>query len=287
MSAAPADLTDPATLHAVARSAGLVASKRFSQNFLVDPEALADIVDALDAGPDDTVLEVGPGVGTLTGALAARAGRVVAVDVDERCVRATRSTMAARTNVTVLQGDALRLWPADAGITGAWLAAGNLPYSITTPLLEHLLSAPRAPERGVFLVQREVAARLAAPAGDWSLATVVVRSLARVERLRHVPPASFDPPPRVHSSVVRLVPEQSLTGERRERVIRIAKAAFQVRRKMLRHGVTRAAGGSEEVAMAWLAAAGIDATRRPGTLDIEEWGRLADAAATLGANRRP
>lgn len=285
MSPGPADLTDPRTLHAVARAAGLAPSRRFSQNFLVDAGALHDIVDALDPGQGDTVLEVGPGIGTLTAALAVRAGRVIAVDVDERCVRATRTTMAARQNVEVVHGDALRLWPRDLGVTGDWLAAGNLPYSITTPLLEHLFCAPIAPGRGVFLVQREVAARLAAGAGDWSLATVVVRSLASVERLGDLPPTSFEPPPKVHSSIIRLLPDPALGGERRERVIRIAKAAFQVRRKMLRHGVTRAAGGSEEAARAWLGAAGIDATRRPGTLDVDEWGRLADAAATLGAHR--
>ncbi|MHB8718125.1 MAG: 16S rRNA (adenine(1518)-N(6)/adenine(1519)-N(6))-dimethyltransferase RsmA [Candidatus Dormibacteria bacterium] len=285
MSRLSGELTDPAVLRAVTRSAGLVASRRLGQNFLVDGGALAAIVEALDPGPDDTVVEVGPGAGTLTGALADRAGRVVAIDVDERCVTATRSTMAGRGNVTVVRGDALVADPAGLGVRGDWLAAGNLPYNITTPLLARLFGLDPPPRRGVFVVQREVAARLAAAAGGWSLATLVVRSRAGVERLGDLPPESFEPAPKVHSSIVRLHPAEGLVGERRERAIRIAKAAFQVRRKMLRHGITRAAGGDEAAGVAWLAAAAIDPSRRPGTLGVEEWGALADAAAALGTSR--
>lgn len=275
-----ADLTDPHTLHAVARRVGLVAKKRFGQNFLVDRGVLQLIVDALHPTADDDVLEIGPGVGTLTGALAARARRVVAVDVDERCVAATRQTQTLNANVTVVHGDALRVDPVALGMGDGWLAAGNIPYSITTPLLTTLFEMDRPPRRGVFLVQREVAARLAASSGDWSLATVAVRSVADVERLADVPPDSFDPPPAVHSSVVRLTAARVLDPAARQGVLDLARFAFQMRRKTLRHGITHAAGGDEAAALWWLAEAGIDAGRRPGTLSVEEWQRIA-AAATL------
>lgn len=274
------DLTDPAVLSAVARRAGLVARHRLGQNFLVDREALEFIVDALAPSASEDVLEIGPGVGTLTGELAARARRVVAVELDERCVEATRATQSQRGNVEVVQGDALRVDIAALGLATGWLAAGNIPYSITTPLLSRLFELEIPPRRGVFLVQREVAARLAAGPGDWSLATVAVRSVAMVERLRDVPASSFDPAPAVTSSVIRLRPDSPLSRAEREDVIRIARAAFQMRRKMLRHGIAHAAGGDEGRGSAWLATAGIDPARRPGTLDLSEWQRLAAAART-------
>jgi 16S rRNA (adenine1518-N6/adenine1519-N6)-dimethyltransferase len=275
------DLCDPRTLHAVARRVGLVASRRMGQNFLVDRQVLDDIVTALDPGPDDDVFEIGPGIGTLTGELSQRARSVVAVDVDELCVAATRATQRDRTNVTVVEGDALRVEPSALGVGERWLAAGNIPYSITTPLLTRLFEMDLPPQRGVFLVQREVAARLAAGPGAWSLATVAVRSVATVERLRDVAPASFDPAPAVHSSLVRLHPARVLDQPARQAALDVARLAFQMRRKTLRHGITHAAGGDERVGMAWLAEAAIDPGRRPGTLSVEEWHRIAVATRTL------
>jgi 16S rRNA (adenine1518-N6/adenine1519-N6)-dimethyltransferase len=277
------DLTDAETLHAVARRAGLVAKHRLGQNFLVDREVLDDIVAALAPMADEDVLEVGPGIGTLTGDLAARARRVVAVDVDERCVQATRTTQRGRSNVEVVRADALTVEPKSLGLGDGWIAAGNIPYGITTPLLTRLFEMATPPRRGVFLVQREVAARLAAQSGGWSLATVAVRSVATVDRLRDVAPTSFDPAPAVHSSLVRLRPAALLSPGDRSAVLDIARAAFQMRRKTLRHGITRAAGGDERRGLAWLAAAGIDPGRRPGTLDIDEWHRIALCARTLDA----
>jgi 16S rRNA (adenine1518-N6/adenine1519-N6)-dimethyltransferase len=278
------DLCDPSTLHAVARRVGLVASRRLGQNFLVDRGVLEDIVSALDPTPDDDVFEIGPGVGTLTGELARRARHVIAVDLDERCVAATRLTQRDHGNVEVVQGDALRVEPSALGLGPGWLAAGNIPYSLTTPLLTRLFEMSTPPRRGVFLVQREVAARLSAAPGAWSLATVAVRSLATVERLRDVPPDSFDPPPAVSSSVVRLHPARLLDAGSRQAALEVARSAFQMRRKTLRHGITHAAGGDERRGMGWLEAAGIDPGRRPGTLDVDEWHRIALAARTLDGN---
>jgi 16S rRNA (adenine1518-N6/adenine1519-N6)-dimethyltransferase len=279
----PLDLTDPATLHAVARRVGLVAKHRLGQNFLVDRGVLDDIVSALGPSADEEVLEIGPGVGTLTGELAARARHVVAVDLDERCIAATRLTQRGRDNVEVVHGDALRVDIASLGLGEGWIAAGNIPYSITTPLLTRIFELPTPPARGVFLVQREVAQRLAAGAGDWSLATVAVRSVATVERIRDVVPGSFDPPPAVHSCVIRLRPALAMDHEERNAVLDIARAAFQMRRKMLRHGITHAAGGDERRGMSWLEAAEVDPTRRPGTLDLDEWRRITAAARRPGA----
>lgn len=276
-----ADLTDRRTLRSVVQRAGLRPSRRMSQNFLVDAEALDFIVSALDIAGDAEVFEIGCGVGTLTGAIAARAARVLAVDIDAACVRATQHTQRSRDNVTVIRADARGVDPLDHGFTEPWLATGNLPYHLTGPLLSHVLELPVPPARAVVLMQREVAARLSAEAGDWSLATVAIRSLASVERLRDVPPESFDPAPAVHSSVVRLRPTSALTPDARRAVLELARPVFQVRRKTLRHGAGRALGGDLTASERALSIAGIDPARRPGTLHLDEWQRLASAVAQV------
>lgn len=277
------DLTNPATVRAVARRAGLRASRRLGQHFLIDGDVLDSIVQALHATERDAVLEIGCGVGTLTGALAAVAGSVIALDVDPACVRATQITQRRRANVQVVRADARQLDPADFGINDAWLAAGNLPYQITGRLLGHLLELTTPPRLAVFLVQREVAARLAADTGDWSLATLAVRSLAGVERVRDVPPGAFVPPPAVHSAVIRVRPGAVLRPEERGRLIALARPVFQQRRKTIRHGLAYALKGDGQAALRALDTAGIEPGRRPGTLGLDEWQSLAGAVHRLTA----
>jgi 16S rRNA (adenine1518-N6/adenine1519-N6)-dimethyltransferase len=277
----PLDLTDPRTLTAVARRVGLRRDTSLGQHFLVDRDVLDAIVDALDPGPDSEVLEIGCGLGTLTGALAARVRRVVAIDIDPACVAGTEITQRAHANVTVLEADARVVDPAALGFTTGWLATGNLPYQLTGLVLMRLVEAELPPARAVVLVQREVAARLAAGPGDWSLATVAMRSLADVERIRDVPPSAFDPPPAVHSSIIRIVPAPRPDPAVRASMLALAKPLFQSRRKTLRNGVSRALGGDLTGAGVALAGAGIDPGRRPGTLRLDEWELLARAVAEV------
>ena len=278
---APIDLTRPATVRAVARRVGLRPSRRLGQHFLVDAGVLRTIVDALEPAADDHVLEIGCGVGTLTAALAESGAAVIAVDVDERCVTAARITQRHRGNVEVLHADALEIDPQLHSFGADWLAAGNLPYQLTGPLLSHVFELAQPPRRGVFLVQREVAARLSAVDSEWSLATVALRTIADVERLVDVAPAAFEPPPAVHSSVIRLVPRAEMTPAERRAVIDLAKPVFQQRRKTLRHGLANALGGDTTAANEALAAAGVQPGRRPGTLGLDEWRQLARAVAQL------
>jgi len=167
------------------------------------------------------------------------------------------------------------------GLRPGWLATGNLPYQLTGLVLTRLLEAPDPPARAVILVQREVAARLAAEPGDWSLATVAVRLHAGVERLRDVPPEAFDPPPAVHSSILRLVPTRVMDAAMRASVIALARPLFQSRRKTLRNGLGRALGNDTATASAVLLATDIDSGRRPGTLRLDEWELLARAVAEV------
>jgi 16S rRNA (adenine1518-N6/adenine1519-N6)-dimethyltransferase len=282
----PLDLTDPDTVTAVARRVGLRRDPRLGQHFLVDREVLDAIVNALDPDAESEVLEIGCGLGTLTGALALRARRVVAIDIDPACVAGTGITQRAHANVTVLEADARVLDPAALGFTPGWLATGNLPYQLTGLVLTRLLEAPEPPARAVVLVQREVAARLAAEPGDWSLATVAVRSRAGVERLQDVPPEAFDPPPAVHSSILRLVPTHAMDEKVREAVLALAKPLFQSRRKTLRNGLARALANDNAAASAALLNAGIDPGRRPGTLRLNEWELLARAVAEVRSGAR-
>ena len=284
MTATTLDLTNPGTVRAVARRAGLSLKYRLGQNFLVDRAALEGIVAALDPQPDEEVFEIGPGLGTLTVELAQRAARVVAVELDEACLRACAITLRGSPNAEVVHQDALRADPLALGLRPGYLAAGNIPYSITAPLITRLLELPGPPARAVLLVQREVAARLSAPPGSWGLLTVAVRSLAGVERIADLPPSSFEPPPAVHSSVIRITPAAQLGAEERSRVLELARGAFQMRRKTLRNGLARALGGDEPAAMVVLATAGVDPKRRPETLDLDEWRALARAAAALSGS---
>ena len=280
------DLCNPATARAVARRAGLGLKRRLGQNLLVDRAVVEALVEALDPGPLDEVYEIGPGIGTLTSALSHRAARVVAVELDEACLRALEITQHRHPNVVAVHGDALRTTAADLGLGPGYLAAGNIPYNLTGALLQRLLEAEPPPRRAVLLVQREVAARLDAAAGDWSLSTLAVRSLAGVERLGDVPPAAFTPVPAVHSSILRLTPCPLLGPAERAAVLALARRTFTMRRKTLRHGVTYALDGDGLRAVAVLAASGIDPGRRPGSLGLEEWRALATAVAQEGDRRQ-
>ena len=179
------------------------AKRRLSQHFLSDPRILARIADALGAGAGDTVLEIGPGPGGLTDQLAARAGRLVAIEKDRELVPALRQRFPG---ATIVEGDALEVdWSEVAG--PRFLVAGNIPYNITSPLIDKAL-APPPPVRIVFLVQKEVADRVTAGAGEraYGALSVGVQSVARAERLFTVPAGAFHPRPKVDSAVLRLVP---------------------------------------------------------------------------------
>ncbi len=250
---------------------------RLGQHFLHDPGLLRRIAAAAVASPEDEVLEIGPGQGTLTGALAAVARRVTAIEADRRLAAALAERFRGST-VTVVAGDALKVpWPR------ATVICGNIPYQITSPLLERALRPPR-PARIVFLVQAEVAERLAARPGSraWGALTAGVRLVASVERLFSVPAGAFRPPPRVRSALVRLVPlaQPLVAGEREERRTRaLIQGAFQRRRQQLRRTLHEAWGVERGEAERLLAEAGIEPEAR---VEVVEPERLVALARALG-----
>ena len=261
------------------------AKRRLGQHFLFDPSILRRIAAATVAGPDDTVLEIGPGPGGLTAALLERGCRVVTIERDAELLATLRTRAPA---ATVIEGDALELdWHAVAGHPAAerWIITGNIPYNITTPLIDQALTPP-LPARVVFLVQQEVAERLAAGPGSkaYGALSVGVQAAARVERLFTVPAGAFTPPPRVTSAVVRLTPlaEPVVPVDSQSDFRRFVVQLFGMRRKQLAGSLRQIVGASPEAVRAALDRLSIAPAARAETLTPQQlWavmGELVDGA---------
>jgi len=255
--------------------------KRFGQHFLHDTRVLDAIVTALGPLSDRTVVEIGPGRGALTDRLVERAGRVVAIELDRDLAAHLRTRYAARTNVTIVEGDVLNTSLADAA-GGPYVLAGNVPYYITTPILFHALVRPRA-DVAVYLVQKEVAERMAAPPGDktYGALSVNVQSVAKVEIVRNVPPSAFNPPPTVDSAVVRLTPRSDpVIGEAFEtRYRKFVQAAFGLRRKQLIRVVRTITGLDAVRAEAIIVQCELRTDARPEVLSPADFAVLVHALA--------
>ena len=257
------------------------AKRRLGQHFLSDPGILGRIADALDPTAQDTVLEIGPGPGGLTAALAARAGRVVAIEKDAELVPGLRARFP---HLTLVEGDALELdWHALGG-PGA-LVAGNIPYNITSPLIDKALAPPRPP-RIVFLVQKEVADRVSARPGEgaYGALSVGVQAVARAERLFVVSAGAFHPRPKVDSAVLRLtpLPDPLVADAELPAFRRLTVGLFGFRRKQLGRGVRELTGWAPDRVAAVLAEADVVASVRPETLAPDAFVRLRQALVDGG-----
>ncbi|HEU4749212.1 MAG TPA: 16S rRNA (adenine(1518)-N(6)/adenine(1519)-N(6))-dimethyltransferase RsmA [Gemmatimonadaceae bacterium] len=258
------------------RSAHPPVLKKYGQHFLTDPGILTAIVDALAPGPDDTVVEIGPGRGSLTDVLVERAGRVIAVEVDHLLAGKLRERYASRANVQIVEGDILET-NIEALAGPDFLIIGNVPYYITTPIIFRTLEPP-LPRRAVFLVQREVAERMTSHAGaeSYGALTVNVATVARAEIVMGVPRSAFKPAPKVDSSVVRLTPRASaLIDVRSLKGFRtFVQAVFGLRRKQIQRVVRTVSGLASEETTALLDRLGIDSAARPEVLTPETFVRL-------------
>ena len=259
------------------------ARKRFGQHFLTNPRILSRIVDALDPAKGDRVLEIGPGRGALTAELVARGAKVTAIEVDRDLVPVLRERFPG---VEVIEGDALELDWHDVmrgqslnrsiaeSLNRPFLLTGNVPYNITSPLLDKALIPPR-PARIVFLVQKEVADRITASAGstDYGALTVGIQTVASAERLFKVPAGAFNPPPRVDSAVVRLTPRLTrLIGDAEAAGFRrFVTGMFGFRRKQLTRGLRELTRWPADRVSTVISRLGMDPTARPEVLEAAQF----------------
>lgn len=277
------DLCSESTARAVARRFQVRPRRELGQNFLVDP-AVRELIVA-EVGEGSEVLEVGAGLGGLTQGLLDHGLPVLAVELDPSCVRALGLLRRAHPALRVVHGDILRLDSQTLDLGPEAVVVGNVPYGITGALLPWLLGWRPPPPDLWLLVQREVARRLAAPPGDWSLATLGLRALAQVDTVFDVVPESFWPPPEVHSTLVHIRSRPDADPDWARALADLARPVFQARRKQLHHGLARSLAVDPEDASALLRQVGIDPSRRPGSLDLEEWRRLL-ASTSSGVPRK-
>lgn len=281
----PTSPQDSFDLRATLRQFDIRPDKRLGQNFLADESALAKVTQAARLTRDDTALEVGPGVGSLTRWLAANAGRVVAVEIDPRLQPALEQTLRPYPNVRLVLGDILDLNPVDlVGTARPYKVVANIPYYITSALIRHLLEAKTRPESLVLTVQREVAQRICAAPGDLSLLAISVQYYGKPSIVAKIPAGAFHPRPEVDSSAVLIEVYEAppVAVEDVNEFFRVVKAGFSQKRKTLRNALSgglRLPAGEAESA---LQAAGIDPKRRAETVTLVEWARLADEVRRLG-----
>ena len=266
---------------------GFRHQKRLGQNFLTDMDVVSGIAAGSGADKDTLVIEIGPGEGVLTEELAGVAGHVTAVELDERLIPILRVRLFNKNNVDILQGDILetdlsRLIPEKLALYGLKEAriVGNLPYYITTPIIMKLLEEDVPATSITVMVQKEVGERLVAPPGgkDTGAITYAVQYYCRVAPLLEVGKECFDPVPKVDSMVIRLDRRQepAVRTEDPERMFRIIKAGFMMRRKTLLNALQTLPAYDRDGIEAGLLQAGIDPMRRAESLTLEEFARLAD-----------
>lgn len=254
--------------------------KSLGQNFLKDETVIEKILAVADVGPEDQVFEIGPGLGALTGHMARRAKKVVAIELDHALVERLQSQFSESEGVSILEGNVLEidlnelLEHADF-IAGQYKIVANLPYYITAPILRALLALRVAPQSLTLMVQKEVAERATAKPGDMSLLSLLVQFYSRAHIALMVPPEAFDPVPSVESAVLHLRPIKTFDLEGDRTLFRIARAGFAARRKTLANNLASSFRLERSVVEAVLQALGLRVDIRAQALSVEDWVRLA------------
>lgn len=262
----------------------LRADKKLGQNFLIDETVVRRIVEAAELTPEDTVLEVGPGIGTLTQGLAESGANVVAVELDKRLLPVLDVTLEGYDNVRIVNGDILQVDIMEQVQKPDFKCCANLPYYITTPIIFAILEKRLPMERLVVMVQKEVAERMAAKPGskDYGALSVAIQYFTEPEIAFIVPPSSFIPAPSVDSAVIvckrRSTPPVEVCDE--NLFFRVVKAAFSLRRKMLSNSLKNMGIKGEQVNK-WLELAGVDGKRRAETLSLEDFAALTNTFAQV------
>lgn len=257
---------------------GLRADKRLGQNFLQDAAALESIVSVAGINPTDTVLEIGPGLGSLTRYLAVSAREVVAVELDPDLLPPLKAVLAPYQNVRLIHGDILKLSPVDLVLGNEYLVVANIPYYITSAVIRHLLENVPKPRRVVLTIQKEVAERICAKPGNMSLLALSVQVYGKPHIAARIPAEAFFPAPKVDSAIlcVDIYPSPQIQSELLDIFFTLIKAGFSQRRKTLRNSLSSGLHISPSKAVDLLTLAQIDPQRRAETLSIREWQTLCE-----------
>ena len=251
--------------------------KSLGQHFLADARIANRIVAAAEPDGSDTVIEIGPGAGVLTRRLVEQAGRVVAVELDRRLCEELPGRLGLPANLGVVQGDGREVDPDElVGLQTPYKMMANLPYYAAAPIVRRFLETVRPPTLMVVMVQREVAEAMNAKPGKYTLLSVATQFYAEPSVVAQVPARCFRPPPKVSSTVLKLAlrPEPAATVADREAFFALVRSGFSAPRKQMRNSLMQGTGASAETVAGTLEVAGIDARRRPATLEIAEWAEL-------------
>ena len=250
-------------------------SKGLGQNFLVSEHGILKVLDAADLMPDESVLEVGPGLGSLTVELAELAKRVITVELDRKMIAPLTQVLEPYDNVEIIQGDILEIGLENLFAEQPFCVVANIPYYITSALIRRLLNLRHPPSRLIMTIQKEVGERIQAKEGKLNLLALSVQVFGTPRIKASIKADSFYPSPKVDSVVIRidLFEQPRIQAEQQDAFFRLAKAGFGQKRKNLRNSIS-AVTGDKARTVEMLEAAGIEPTRRAETLRIDEWSRL-------------
>jgi 16S rRNA (adenine1518-N6/adenine1519-N6)-dimethyltransferase len=274
----------PLNAAALLKRYGLRSHKGLGQNFLQDPLALEEIVETADIQPSDTVLEIGPGLGSLTRYLSVSAKEVVAVELDEHLLPPLRAILSPYQNVRLIQNDILKISPKDLFLENDYVVVANIPYYITSAVIRHLLESAIKPRRIVLTVQKEVAQRICAEPGDMSLLALSVQVYGKPHIAANIPASAFFPAPKVDSAVliVEIYPAPLIDEDLLDAFFRLIKAGFGQKRKTLRNSLSAGLHIPPAEAVNFLMRANVDPQRRAETLALAEWSELTSIMQAKG-----
>jgi len=282
-----ASLPGPAySVRRMLHAAGVRPRKSLGQNFLVDDGALAQVASAADIGVEDVLLEIGAGAGSLTRHLAARARRVIAVEIDPLLISLLRAELSSFPNVTIVHGDILTLPVEDLvgdAAPGNYKVAANIPYYITSAIIRRLVESSVSPSLMVLTVQKEVAERICAQPGKMSLLSLSVQYYGTPAIVGRIPAEAFYPAPKVDSAIVKVELHNPSTRnvEAAGWMFRMARAGFSQKRKMLRNTLSAGLVIPPKDIESFLNRAGVDPKRRAETLTVAEWVKLAETMPSI------
>jgi len=272
------NLTSPKTIKELLKKYDAKALKGLGQNFLIDASVLAKILKAANVGPEDAILEIGPGIGTLTQELAKHASQVVAIEKGAKMVEILSETLTDFKNVQVISEDALKFDPQHSALAGKpYKLIANLPYYITSPVIRKFLETEHGPKLLVLMVQKEVAQRICVAPPDMSILAVSVQYYATPKIISHVSKNCFWPAPKIDSAIIAIEPQNTRTKEGSGAFFKVVKAGFAQPRKQLAGNLSKNLKKSRAEIEEWLLKNNLNPQQRAETLSIQDWLNLVNS----------